>query len=105
MIWNHEWGSPAVVVILQGGRPLHTARQSCVRCGTVRNPFTQQLVIRRRGSSCHEASKIDHRDYSAELERVSWQLDALASDGHRVDHEHPRRIRPEAPELALPYKD
>lgn len=91
MSWIHEWGAPSVVVVRTPRGNLHTARQQCVRCGTSRNPFTRAIVARTRGQ-CAAAAEVRQRDYSVALERVAWDLDALASDGHLVDHEHPRRI-------------
>lgn len=108
-MWNHSWGTPSVVVVRIDGETIHTARQTCEACGTVRNPLNNVITYFPRARGCRqmvEQGKV--RDWDKEIRQIEWVLDAHESDGHRVDRYHTgRKKKPSASslELPLPYKD
>lgn len=109
MAWNHLWSSPEILTIkLEQGSTM-VPRQSCVLCGTRRNPFNNVIVYFPRDSQCRDnPERLEQKDWTDELKRVKEQLESLQRGGDRVDIWHTGRKRqrdPDTPELPLPYKD
>lgn len=104
MIYRHEWGAPAVVMVPQAGRRVATPQQACVKCGTTKNALTHQLIRTRKAEYCRDAPAPPERDFRVAYSRLRDALAAYEADGFDVDREYGQRKK-SAPELPLAYKD
>ncbi len=101
MRWNHKWGTPHTMVVLENGqKPLHTARQRCLRCRATRNPISGGMVIWGHGRDCRDNPDEKITDWSAHLALVEEDLRHLELDGRRVDRNHTGRTDRQAAQLA-----
>jgi len=83
-------------------------RQSCLACGTIRNPFNNVITHFPRFSVCRDLLEPPScRDFSVELRDLDQLIASLERSGEPVDKWHTGRKRKSAdvPTLRLPYKD
>lgn len=109
MAWNHLWGSPELLTTMVDRVRTYVPRQSCLLCGTMRNPFNNVITRFSRDRQCRDNPEPrEPQDFEKELRYVREQLESLKRQGDPADLWHTgrkRRRSPEAPELPLPYKD
>jgi len=104
MIYNHLWSPPHVAIVAhEEGGVVHVPVQVCMRCGTTKNPLTDQLVVKRGKAHCAHQDRVE-QDHASSLRRVKADLDGIEDGGGRVDRDYGRKKR-EPVGLPLPYKD
>jgi len=106
MAWSHLWAPPELLTLRGNGRRLMVPRQSCVMCGTARNPFNNVITHFSKSKACRDAIETrEPRDYTKELSDLETMLKSLRRQGEPVDKWHTGRKRSAVPELPLPYRD